>query len=80
MTVNRFTEHPNSVGETYWQHLRAALSYSARMLAAAGCCALHGLCPWLCGTTGSDTICDLHDEMQARRAISATEDPGKAYG
>lgn len=68
MTVNRFIEHPNSVGESYSEHLRAALGYSWRMFKGAGCCALHGLMPWLCTTSGSDLIRELHAELEARCA------------
>lgn len=66
MTVNRFSEHPNSVGETYPQHLRAALGYSYRMFRAAACCAIHGLFPWLCTTSGSNAIRSLHAELEMR--------------
>ena len=67
MNANRFSEHPASVGETYWQHLGAAMGYSLRMLRGALACAVHGLCPWLCTATGSETIGALHRELQARR-------------
>ncbi|MFK7914488.1 MAG: DUF6356 family protein [Pseudomonadales bacterium] len=70
MTANRFCEHPNSVGETYGQHLRAAFGYSWRLFKGALGCALHGLMPWLCTSTGSALISDLHQELQARNAMA----------
>ena len=71
MTVNRFVEHPNSVGESYWQHLRAAFGYSWRMFKGATCCALHGLMPWLCTTSGSALIRELNAELDARCQLAA---------
>lgn len=70
MTANRFLEHPNSVGESYGQHLRAALGYSWRLFKGSLACALHGLMPWLCTHSGSALIQDLHQELQARNALA----------
>lgn len=73
MTANRFLEHPNSVGETYGQHLRAAFGYSWRLFKASLGCALHGLMPWLCTHTGSALIQDMHQELQARNALAVRD-------
>jgi hypothetical protein len=51
-----FTEHPASVGETYLQHLRFAWRTGGTMLMGGCACLVHGLCPFLCTTTGSRTI------------------------
>ena len=58
--VRPFTEHPASVGETYWQHLGFATGVGGRMIAAGLACMLHGLFPFLCVRTGSRTILALH--------------------
>lgn len=63
-----FTEHPASVGETYFQHMGAAFSFGSRMVAAGFCCLLHGLLPFLFVTKGRETIATLHDEMVTNRA------------
>lgn len=63
-----FKDHPASVDETYLQHLGRAVGFGARMVCAGFACMLHGLLPFLFKTTGSDAMCDLHDEMSARRA------------
>jgi hypothetical protein len=51
-----FTEHPASVGETYFEHLRFASRTGLMMLAGGCACLVHGLLPFLCTTTGSRTI------------------------
>jgi hypothetical protein len=51
-----FTEHPKTVGETYWQHLRFASRTGMTMMVAGAACVVHGVLPFLCTTTGSRTI------------------------
>jgi hypothetical protein len=62
-----FTEHPASVGETYFGHMAQATRFGLRMIFAGLACVLHGLLPFLFVTTGSDAMKALHDEMSARR-------------
>lgn len=63
-----FTEHPETVGETYWQHMGAALSFSGGMLVGAFCCAVHAIFPFLFEKTGSCKITELHDRMVLNRS------------
>ncbi len=68
-----FTEHPASVGETYFQHLAAAWGFSWRMMLASLACLVHALLPFLFEKTGSRAITLLHDRMvvnRQRRAVS----------
>jgi hypothetical protein len=65
--IKWFTEHPATIGETYFSHLFRATAFGVRMLIAGIACILHGLFPFLCVTTGSDAMKSLHDEMSARR-------------
>jgi len=51
-----FTEHPKSVGETYWQHLLFATRTGVTMVLAGLACMVHGMLPFLCTTTGSRAI------------------------
>lgn len=67
MSKVSFTEHPNSVGETYGQHLRSALSFSGPLLFAGIACLIHGFLPFLCTTTGSSTVRRLYDRMVVHR-------------
>ena len=66
-----FVDHPASVGESYLQHFGAAMSFSLAMLAAALCCAIHALLPFLFEKTGSRIITNLHDRMVLNRSRSA---------
>ena len=62
-----FTSHPGSVGETYLEHLEAAVSFGWRMVVAGSACMLHGVFPFLFVKTGSTTVRHLHDEMITHR-------------
>ncbi|MFM1975977.1 MAG: hypothetical protein RL145_823 [Pseudomonadota bacterium] len=62
-----FVEHPESVGESYFEHLGVAFSFGFQMLGAAFACIIHGLIPGLFKSTGSQTICCLHDRMVLHR-------------
>lgn len=65
--LQRFTDHPNSVNETYLQHMGMAFGFGGRMLAGGLACFVHGLFPWLCLSRGSDTIRGLHQRMVTQR-------------
>jgi len=62
-----FTEHPATVGETYFQHLCAASGFAFRMLLGAIACFLHALLPFAFQHTGSDCIESLHERMIVKR-------------
>ena len=66
---SRFTDHPASVDETYFQHMGSAFGFAASMLAGAAACFVHGLFPWLCLKRGSDTIRTLHERMVTHRVV-----------
>jgi hypothetical protein len=63
-----FTEHPATVGETYFEHLGAAAGFAGWMLLATLACSIHAIFPFLCVTTGSSIIKRLHDRMVVNRA------------
>ena len=65
--TDKFKEHPASVGENYFEHLRTASGFSARMAWGAAACFLHGVFPFLCEKTGSRQITELHDRMVSHR-------------
>jgi hypothetical protein len=67
-----FTEHPASVGETYFEHLRHAAGFSVRMIAGGLACLVHALIPCLFTRTGSDAIRHLHDCMVVNRQKQAS--------
>lgn len=65
-----FTEHPETVGETYGQHLLTAASFGLCMVFNGFACLLHGLFPFLFVKTGSAAIQRLHDQMVVNRQRS----------
>ena len=62
-----FTRHPNSVGETYGEHLKVATSFGWPLLKAGCACIIHGICPFLFEKTGSKTIVEQHNRLVASR-------------
>ena len=68
-----FTEHPASVGESYFQHLRFAARTGTTMLIGAAACFVHGLMPFLCTTTGSRTIRALAARLGGAQARHQAE-------
>jgi hypothetical protein len=65
--MNAFTEHPRSVGESYWQHMGVALSFAGAMLLGAAASLVHGVFPFLCTRTGSGIVLRLHERVTRRR-------------
>ncbi len=68
MSSLSFTEHPATVGESYFQHLRTAFSFSFGMICGGLACLVHGVFPFLFTTTGSSKIRSLHERMVLHRA------------
>jgi Family of unknown function (DUF6356) len=62
-----FTEHPASVGETYWGHLLRASWFGGKLLFAAGACFVHAIFPFLFVKTGSRAITQLYGAMVTNR-------------
>lgn len=61
-----FTEHPQTVDETYFQHMRFAAGFAIRLL-GAGCAAIvHAVLPFLFEKTASRMINDMHHRMHNR--------------
>ena len=73
--IDAFTTHPASVNESYAEHLGSAWSFAFQLMGAGLACFLHGLFPFLFGTTGSSTIRELHERMVINRARQQNEAP-----
>lgn len=73
-----FTEHPASVGETYFEHLGQALRFAGRMFVGSLACLVHAFLPFLCVKTGSKCITELHDCMVANRDRRAADARARA--
>lgn len=51
-----FTDHPASVGETYFQHMKHASTYGFNMLFGGFACLIHAVFPFICKSTGSNVL------------------------
>jgi hypothetical protein len=63
-----FCQHPYAGGETYMQHMKAALHIAALMTMGAGAACLHAVFPMICQTTASSQARYVCAFMDARRA------------
>lgn len=52
--LNLFTAHPNSIGETYWQHFLSASRISARLSIACASQLMHAIFPFIYPPFNSD--------------------------
>ena len=67
MSLKRlFTEHPDSVGESYVEHMGVALSFAGSLALASLAAFVHAFLPFLCVTTASATIKRLYARMTNR--------------
>ena len=62
-----FLDHPESVGESYHEHMGVATRFGAKMVAGGIACVIHGLMPALFERTGSRTVKSLYDDMRSRQ-------------
>ncbi|MEM7493423.1 MAG: DUF6356 family protein [Pseudomonadota bacterium] len=62
-----FTEHPQTVGETYFEHMATAFGFGWRMVSGGLACIIHGIFPFICVKTGSSCISELHHRMVTHR-------------
>ena len=62
-----FLEHPETVNETYTEHLGQASRFGFSMIFAGFACLIHGLIPCLFKNTGSQKISKLHQDMVTHR-------------
>jgi len=69
LTVFRrlFLSHPASVGESYFQHQRVALSFALPLLGAGIAAFVHAFVPAACERTAGDVIRELHSRLESRR-------------
>jgi hypothetical protein len=62
-----FVDHPDSVGESYFEHLQVAFGFGFQMVAAGLACIVHGLVPGCFKNVGSTAITCLNDRLMAKR-------------
>ena len=63
---NLFLDHPASVDETYFQHMRFALGFSFWLGLAAVAALIHAAVPAACETTASRILKRLHARIESR--------------
>ncbi|WP_294236554.1 DUF6356 family protein [uncultured Sphingomonas sp.] len=63
-----FTEHPESVGESYVEHFGVAARFGGIMILGGLGAIVHAVVPGLCTTTASRTVAKLNAEMVAKRS------------
>ncbi len=65
--TNIFTQHPNEVGLTYFQHFIFAWSIVYKMIKGALACSIHAFFPFLFIETASNIIKGLHEKVEDRK-------------
>lgn len=63
-----FLDHPASVDESYFQHMRFAFAFAVMLSIAAGAAFVHAVVPALCKTTASTILRRLHARLSNRHA------------
>jgi hypothetical protein len=64
--IRLFTEHPNSVGESYIEHACFAWKLSCRLARCSIVAFVHGCFPCCFQTSASDEIELIHDNLKNR--------------
>ena len=63
---NIFKDHPNKLGETYFEHFFKACSFGIKLLLIAVRVFIHAIFTWCFDDSTSDRISKLHDILQSR--------------
>lgn len=61
-----FVDHPESVDETYFEHMRFAGWFASRLLLAGGAALVHAVIPCLFEKTASGMIREMHARISTR--------------
>lgn len=61
-----FVNHPQSVDETYFEHMRFAGWFASRLLLAGGAALVHAVIPCLFEKTASGMIREMHARISTR--------------
>lgn len=76
--LKAFTKHPETVGESYFEHLGSAWGFAMTMAVGAVACLLHGLFPFAFQASGSRRIRELHERMVTHRTAPKDRRVGRA--
>jgi len=65
--INRlFVQHPQTVDETYFEHMRFAGWFAGKLLAAGSAALIHAIIPAAFEKTAGNIICELHHRIENR--------------
>lgn len=64
---NIFKDHPNSIGETYFQHFLKASIFGIKLIFIAVRVFIHAIFPFCFEYSTSDKIRELHTDLQNRK-------------
>ena len=64
---NIFTDHPNSVGESYMKHMLFAIKVGLKLILWGFAAIFHGIFPFVLKTYVSSNIKKLHDDIFVNR-------------
>ena len=65
--IEKITDHPASVGQTYFEHFKFAVKVSKSLLKAFSACLIHAIYPPVHKNTASATIAELHNRIEQRK-------------
>ena len=68
-----FTSHPQTNGETYFQHMRCASYYGFKMIISGVAAVVHAIFPFLFETAASDCAKMVNEEVNRRKNNSLAE-------
>ena len=64
---NIFIEHPNAIGETYFQHFLNSCIFSFKLILIAVQAFIHAIFPWCFQYSTSESISKLNAVLQIRK-------------
>ena len=64
---NIFTDHPNSVGESYFKHMLFAIKIGLKLISWGFAAIFHAIFPFVFKTYVSSNIKKLHDDIFVNR-------------
>lgn len=65
--MNFFTEHPESVGETYFEHFFVAIRFSCKLFLSSIAALIHAFIPALFKKTANTQIKKMYRQMTSRK-------------
>ena len=68
-----FTHHPQTNGETYFEHMRCAAYYGFRMTLSGLAAIIHSIFPFVFETAASDCAKMVNEEVERRKNKSTAE-------